>query len=135
MLHLTWKILQNRNLQSALDKIRHSTKIEFESAYRAGRVTERVGSEQNKAHETNIELLKKYAKKDDRGHIIPIPNCDDFEFEPQNKEKYVTELKALADTEFVVKAEKIDYLTIKACELTTAEIIALVDAGIISEPS
>lgn len=135
MLHLKWEILRNKNLLSGLDKIRNSTRIGFEPAYRAGRVTESIASEQTKANDKNIELLKKYAKKDERGHFVPVSNSDgELEFSEGNREKYEEELKPLADTAFVIKAKQIEHTSIKDCGLTPSEIIALVDSGIMTEP-
>lgn len=135
MLHLKWECLKNRSLQSGLDKIRNSTKLDEISAYRAGMVTEKIAQEQDKAHQLNMKLLKKWAKKDDRGHLVPIPNSDEFDFNEGDKEKYVAELTPLAETEFVVKAAKIEFSTIKGCDLTPSEIVALVDTGILTEPT
>lgn len=135
MLYLKWENLKSRNLQSGLEKIRNSTKIEEIAAYRAGRVTEKIAQEQDKAHQLNIKLLKKWAKKDDRGHLVPVPNSDDFEFSEGDKEKYVAELEPLAMTEFVIKANAIDFSTIKGCGLTPGEIVTLVDMGIVTEPT
>lgn len=105
------------------------------SAYRAGRVTEGIVSNLQKAHEKNLEVLKKWVKKDERGHFVPVPNSvGEFEFPDGNKEKYEAELKSLEDTEFVVKANKIEFQTLKDCNLSPAEIMALDEAELITEP-
>lgn len=136
MLHLKWKDLQNRSLIRAVEKIRDCDKIEKSAAYRAGRVTEKIASEIRIAHEKNIEILKKWAKLDDRGHLVPIPNSDgEFEFDTGKKEQYEAELRPLANTEFVVKANKIELSDISNCHLTPSEIVALVDTGILTEPT
>lgn len=136
MLHLKWEILRNRNILSGISKIRDCDRIEPASAYRAGRVTESIASQQQKANDQNMRLLKEYAKKDQFGNLVPIPNNPDggFEFPEGNKQKFEIELKKLSDTEFVVSAKKIEFVTIEACKLTPAEITALVDAGILTEP-
>lgn len=137
MLHLTWKCLRDENLQTALDKIRHSTKLDQVSAYRAGKVTQNIASQQDKAHDKNMELVKKWAKKDEKGELIHtmVPGSGvKFEFEDGQKEKYEEEMGKIAETQFVVKSNKIDFTTLRECQLTPAEIIALEENGLITEP-
>jgi len=134
VLHLTWKMLTSEVLQDALRKIANSDKINFKSAYDAGKVISQIANELNKAHEKNMELVKLYAQKDDKGNIIPGKVPGEFEFLPNKKEEYNKEMKKLSETEFVVKAQKIDFNTLKDCALTPMEIHILVEDGIVTSP-
>lgn len=135
MLHLKWDILRNKDLLVGLDKIRECTRIDPVAGYRAGRVTEKMVQEQKKANNENIKLLKVYAEKDKDGNLIPAQDGY-FRFATTElKEKYEVEFNKFTDTPFSIAAEKIDFSTLKECQLSPAEITALVDSGIVTEPS
>jgi hypothetical protein len=133
VIYLKWDSLKNQNLLRAVQKIRNSDKMDFESAYRAGRITERLAVEQERAHNKNLELIEKYGKKDENGKLIQVPGkgYGEFEFEVDKKVLYEKEMESIALTEFVIKANRISSGTLKDCGLTPAEIVALDDAGIL----
>lgn len=124
MLKLTWKILANPDAVSALNKLYNCDKMPFPETYVAGRIADACKSQMLKAHEENLKILKKWAKKDEKGELLS-PEKGDFQFEEGNKEKYENEVKQLADREFEVKGKKIPMDKIPGALLTGAEALSI----------
>lgn len=124
MLHLTWKLLSQPDALSALGKLAGSNAMGFRSSYHIGKIAASCRSQMRMAHEKDMEILNKWAKKDKDGKLVP-PVGDEYHFEEGDKPKYEAEVAALADTAFSVKAEKIPAVNIPEKLLTGPEIVAI----------
>lgn len=126
MLNLTWKFLTNQSATTGLNKIWNCDGMDPITSYRAGRIANSVQKELQKAHQTNMDLIEKHAKKDEKGVVLP-PKNGNFSFDEGKEELYTKEMAALADNTFEVKAHKLHISRLSGCKLTPAELIALED--------
>jgi len=126
MVKLTWKILANQDAVLGLNKLYNCDKMPFPETYTAGRIADACKSQMQKAHELNMNILRKWAKKDEKGELLQPANGE-YHFEEGNKAKYENELTQLSDNSFEIKGNKIHVSKIPAALLTGAEAIALTD--------
>lgn len=126
MLKLQSKFLSNKDAMAALHKIFNSDKLRPNTAYRAGRLVEKCNRQMKVLHGLNVELIKKFAKKNEKGETIGFPNGP-FEFADGQEDLYNKEMAKLGETEFEEKVLPIPMEELEKLEpkLTPAEIIAI----------
>src|SRR5579872_7043817 len=99
---LKWKMLNDTGFAQGLMKLFYSSEMDAKTAYRVGRIYNRVLKEQNLITEKYHELLAVYAVKDDKGLVKNIEKNGPFEFETPEKEKQYDETfrKMMEETTF-----------------------------------
>ncbi len=127
-------MLNNQKLLDGLTKIRDCSKIDAANGYKAGKVTERIVKEVESIYKKNMELIQLFASKDEKGMLLPGKVPGEFEFTVDKRKEFEKEKEKVETTQFVIQANRIDFAAVHDCHLTPAEITALCEAGILTEP-
>lgn len=118
--------IDDRAFWEAVKKMSNTSGLAAEDAYRFGRLAQHLNKQMEGMRKDGLAILKKYARKDEKGEILNWPQGP-FLFESKEiEETHDKELTALLDKEFEVAVTPVKLSKIRGnLGLTPLEITAL----------
>jgi hypothetical protein len=97
-------------------------KLPMKAAYAVSKLARQVHKEQQGYQEARMNAIKRLASKDEKGELLIKDG--QVEFEPENREAFLKELKDLGDVEIEISPIALDSLGDKV-EITAETMLAL----------
>ena len=105
--------------QETLQKLSNQP-LRGRTAFQIGRLLKKLEDVLNSYNETRMQLITKYAKKDENGEYI-LNDRNEYQFTQENMQTYVDEINKLIMEEVDVDAGPIKFEDIENLEFTAAE--------------
>lgn len=94
------------------------------AAFKAARLLKKLEAELTTFNDTRIKLIEAYAKKDDSGNFVTNEK-NEYQFDPDNANKFVEEINKLLLEELEIDTNPILIEEIEELDFTPAEMAAL----------
>ena len=94
------------------------------TAFKVARLLKKLEAELTTFNETRVKIIEQYAKKDENGEFITNEK-NEYQFDPEQANKFVEEINKLLSEEIQVDANPILLSEIEDLDFSPAEIVAL----------
>lgn len=126
MLKLTAKKMNDRGFIGAIMTLNNDPKLDKQTAYRVGRIFDMGQRELAKIHETEMELRKELAEKDEKGEIVMLDMGHEgkrAKVAEDKLEEYEKRMDQILEKEINIKVHKLDFNMLQG--LTGAQLVAI----------
>jgi len=124
MITIKFSDINSKEIESAIHKLNSCEKFPVKTAYRVGRICDKVESSMKYARAIYRDLWFKHVQLDEKG-VPVVKNGDPVFKSSEDKEAYTQSFDALLSKDIEIKSLKIDVSELEYANLTPAELISL----------